>query len=218
MGLADKVIITSDKLRIDVTVVMSWFESPINKTIAHMKKLLSEDKMKAVKQILIVGGFGECKLVQEKIRRQFQNKTVIVPNEAGLAVLKGAVRFGHLPQLVSSRVMKYTYGVGIGVVLENVQKSQSDPDSDDESNSDSDVSENSYSGTAHTEAHFDEQSFFENNSDEQSDSDVSEHSYSGIAYTETYFDEQSVFDNDSHSAEHSKYNSEPNVEKFIYCR
>ncbi|KAH3808091.1 hypothetical protein DPMN_136441 [Dreissena polymorpha] len=37
---------------------------------------------------------------------------VIVPEVAGLAVLKGAVMFGNKPDIISSRVMNYTYGIG----------------------------------------------------------------------------------------------------------
>lgn len=49
--------------------------------------------------------------MQEAIRKVFSNKRLVVPDEAGLAVLKGAVRFGCLPDVVKSRIMKYTYGI-----------------------------------------------------------------------------------------------------------
>jgi len=65
--------------------------------------------MKDVDTILLVGGFGECKLVQKAVTKAVGRRTVIVPDEAGLAVLKGAVKFGHQPRLVSSRRVKYTY-------------------------------------------------------------------------------------------------------------
>ncbi|XP_045176740.1 heat shock 70 kDa protein 12A-like [Mercenaria mercenaria] len=142
MSLNDKVTFTSDKLRLDVSIVRGWFRVPINEIIVHMKNLLAEEKMKNVKKILLVGGFGECQLVQENLRSQLQNKTVIVPNEAGLAVLKGAVRFGHLPNIVSSRVMKYTYGVAVVVVNDSDSQSGSDAENkssdDDEHCDDSD--------------------------------------------------------------------------------
>ncbi|XP_060603716.1 heat shock 70 kDa protein 12B-like [Ruditapes philippinarum] len=130
MGLADKVTFSSDKLRLDVSIVRGWFEAPLNEIVAHVKHLLVERKMKYVQRILLVGGFGECQLVHEEMKRNIPNKTIIIPNEAGLAVLKGAVRFGHMPNVVSSRVMKYTYGVS--VVRINVKESL--PDSDNEDN------------------------------------------------------------------------------------
>jgi len=66
--------------------------------------------MQNVNTILLVGGFAECKLVQEAVKKAPESRTVIIPEDAGLAVLKGAVRLGHQPRLVSSRCVKYTYG------------------------------------------------------------------------------------------------------------
>jgi hypothetical protein len=39
------------------------------------------------------------------------NQTLIIPQEAGLAVLKGAVLFGFEPRIISTRICKATYGV-----------------------------------------------------------------------------------------------------------
>jgi hypothetical protein len=36
---------------------------------------------------------------------------VIVPEDAELAVLKGAVLFGHKPDYIAARIARYTYGV-----------------------------------------------------------------------------------------------------------
>lgn len=43
----------------------------------------------------MVGGFSECEIVQDAIRKAFPECRVVVPHEAGLAVLIGAVLFGH---------------------------------------------------------------------------------------------------------------------------
>lgn len=126
MGLADKVTFTGDKLRLDVSIVQDWFEAPINEIVAHVQHLLAEIKMKNVQRILLVGGFGECQLVHDNLKRNIPNKSIIIPNEPGLAVLKGAVRFGHMPNVVSSRVMKYTYGVSVVTVDDTESLSDSD--------------------------------------------------------------------------------------------
>ncbi|WAR11815.1 HS12B-like protein, partial [Mya arenaria] len=110
MKLTDEVAFRKDKLRVSARIVMSWFSESIKKTTQHMINLLSERKMKKVSTILLVGGYGECKLVHDSVKREIGNKNIIIPQDAGLAVLKGAVRFGHLPGLVTSRVVKYTYG------------------------------------------------------------------------------------------------------------
>ena len=58
-----------------------------------------------------VGGFSESPLLQDAIRKAFPDCQVIVPQEAGLAVLRGAVVFGYNPKAIDSRIAKYTYGV-----------------------------------------------------------------------------------------------------------
>jgi hypothetical protein len=46
----------------------------------------------------MVGGFSECELVQDAIRDKIgTSMKLIIPVEAGLAVLKGAVLFGLQP-------------------------------------------------------------------------------------------------------------------------
>ncbi|CAC5413741.1 unnamed protein product [Mytilus coruscus] len=59
----------------------------------------------------MVGGFSECNLLQNEIRKSFPGKRIIIPKDAGLSVLKGAVLFGHRPDYIKSRIMSRTYGV-----------------------------------------------------------------------------------------------------------
>jgi hypothetical protein len=54
----------------------------------------------------------ECELVQDAIRNKIGSSIkLIIPEDAGLAVLKGAVLFGHQPKIVSRRIAKITYGI-----------------------------------------------------------------------------------------------------------
>ncbi|WAR11768.1 HS12B-like protein [Mya arenaria] len=87
MKITNGIAFQGDKLRVSADTVRSWFSDSIDQTTHHMISILSDAIMK-------------------KIR----NKNIIIPQEAGLAVLKGAVRFGHMPGLVTSRIVKFTYG------------------------------------------------------------------------------------------------------------
>ncbi|CAG2194320.1 unnamed protein product [Mytilus edulis] len=49
-------------------------------------------------------------MLQEAIKSAFQSKTVIIPEDAGLAVLKGAVQFGFNPKVIVLRIIRYTHG------------------------------------------------------------------------------------------------------------
>ncbi|WAR14080.1 HS12A-like protein, partial [Mya arenaria] len=100
-----------DKLQFDTAIFKAWFERPIDLLMRHLKSLLAEPKMRSVHTVILVGGFGESPYVQRRIKSEITGVRLIVPSEAGLTVLKGAVRFGLNPDIVSSRIMKYTYGV-----------------------------------------------------------------------------------------------------------
>ncbi|XP_060596211.1 heat shock 70 kDa protein 12B-like [Ruditapes philippinarum] len=111
LGLSGMVTFTGDKMRVDVSVVKQWFEAPINSVIEHVQNILAKQNMQKVETILLVGGFGECELVKYIIQRELKYKEIITPEEAGLVVLKGAVRFGHYQDTVRSRIMTHTYGM-----------------------------------------------------------------------------------------------------------
>ncbi|XP_053399848.1 heat shock 70 kDa protein 12A-like [Mercenaria mercenaria] len=110
-GFEDKVAIKGDKMRIDVKIFREFFTESIESIIAHVGDILQSPRSSDASTILMVGGFSESPLVQETIRRAFPEKTLVIPHDAGTAVLKGAVMYGHQPKIVAARVSKFTYGI-----------------------------------------------------------------------------------------------------------
>jgi molecular chaperone DnaK (HSP70) len=100
-----------DKLRITHERFTRMFSVACDNIVEHIKRLLSQ-KAKGTNTILMVGGFSESLLLQDKIRCSFPDMRIVVPYEAGLAVLRGAVLYGHDPKTISVRVARCTYGVG----------------------------------------------------------------------------------------------------------
>lgn len=105
-----------DRLRIKS--FETFFETACDRIINHLKNLFQSPKVEDVDKILMVGGFSESCILQEAIRNAFPNCHIIVPKEAGLAVLRGAVMLGLYPQTVTSRVARLTYGVDINAVFD----------------------------------------------------------------------------------------------------
>ncbi|XP_076111534.1 heat shock 70 kDa protein 12A-like [Mytilus galloprovincialis] len=103
------------KMRINPKIIKDIFNPTIQSIVTLMKEICDREQSFEVSQILLVGGFSECSLVQDAIKRAFPDKRIINPDEAGLAVLKGACLFGHKPDYIISRVMQYTYGTGISL-------------------------------------------------------------------------------------------------------
>lgn len=82
-------------MRIDIDLYQSFFD-PVNEKIVHcIREILSKAEVIETKVILMVGGFSECEIVQDAIRKAFPECRVVVPHQAGLDVLIGAVLFGH---------------------------------------------------------------------------------------------------------------------------
>lgn len=110
-NLSGNVTFAGDKMRVEAEVVKSLFDETNSTIVHHIKTLLSDPVANGVSSILMVGGFSESAMLREAVQSAFQNLRVIVPNEAGLAVLKGAVIFGHNSNVIVSRIVKYTYGL-----------------------------------------------------------------------------------------------------------
>lgn len=98
-------------MRVDISIVKRMFQEPVDSVIEHVDNLLREPAVKGCSAIIMVGGFSESPMLQETVKTKFPNLKIIVPEEAGLAVLKGAVIYGHRPAIISARISKYTWGV-----------------------------------------------------------------------------------------------------------
>lgn len=92
---AHKMTWHTDKLRMEAGLFKELFREPINMLVEHLQQLMSKDNLSDVSTLLMVGGFSESPIMQDAIMKAFPAKRVIVPVDAGLAVLKGAVLFGH---------------------------------------------------------------------------------------------------------------------------
>ncbi|CAG2199170.1 unnamed protein product [Mytilus edulis] len=112
---AKEIYLKGAKMRINPKIIKDIFNPTIQSIVTLMKEICDREQSFEVSQILLVGGFSECSLVQDAIKRAFPDKRIINPDEAGLAVLKGACLFGHKPDYIISRVMQYTYGTGISL-------------------------------------------------------------------------------------------------------
>lgn len=86
---------TRDKMRIDKDLFQSLFNPLCEKIVYNVKQTLSNPEVKGSKAILMVGCFSESTILQNAVKKAFPECLVVVPHKARLAVLKGAVLFGH---------------------------------------------------------------------------------------------------------------------------
>lgn len=109
----DLVRYKNKKLFIQPSLFKTFFQEATDGIIKCISDVLKHDSCAKVSDIIMVGGFSESKVIQRSLKRKFNSLRFFIPDEPGLAVLKGAVYFGHLPNAISIRVSRYTYGVQI---------------------------------------------------------------------------------------------------------
>ncbi|XP_053374609.1 heat shock 70 kDa protein 12A-like [Mercenaria mercenaria] len=106
-----KVEFVYDKMKFTADVFKHLFQKSNSKTIRHVKSIMEESPVYNLKAILMVGGYSESPMLQHAVRNAFSFLEIIIPNEASSAILRGALICGHRSELISERVLKYTYGV-----------------------------------------------------------------------------------------------------------
>lgn len=111
--LKDKVKWAGDKIKVNADILKSWFDESCTNTVKHIQKQFKTKAGADVNTILLVGGFSESSMLQSHLRENFKDKRIIIPEEAGLVVLKGAVIFGHNPVTIISRIAKCSYGIRV---------------------------------------------------------------------------------------------------------
>lgn len=100
-----------EKIIFAASIVDDIFKTVVGKIAEHMKLILKEPKADGIETVILVGGFARSDFVYEYIKNEFSDKEVIIPNDPDLAVLKGAVSFGHSDGIIEMRVCDYTYGI-----------------------------------------------------------------------------------------------------------
>lgn len=104
-----KVSTVGDKVRIDKNLIESFFTSTTETIVRQIRQVLNSVP-RELNTILLVGGFAQSTFVYRDIKAAFPEKNIVSFEDSDLAVLKGAVLFGHKPSIITSRITRYAYG------------------------------------------------------------------------------------------------------------
>ncbi|KAK3601031.1 hypothetical protein CHS0354_029251 [Potamilus streckersoni] len=106
----DKIQFAGDKALIDPEIFYGLFEPVAEKIVEHVKNILHTRHGSQVALLLMVGGFSESKFIQKIIKREFQSDTmdVLIPEDPGVSVIKGAIVFAREEKLLAFRVRDVT--------------------------------------------------------------------------------------------------------------
>ncbi|VDI63360.1 Hypothetical predicted protein [Mytilus galloprovincialis] len=106
-----KIKFKKSKLCLSPEVFEDLYADIVLNVTQEIGKILNHPRCKDVSAILMVGGFSESEILQLEIKNAFPDLQFFIPMEGGLAVLKGAVIFGHNPRTFGTRLCNFTYGV-----------------------------------------------------------------------------------------------------------
>ena len=110
-GEKDVKLKNNEYLSLSSEVMKRLFVPVIEDIKKHLRFLQRNPQLSKVKTMLLVGGFADSALLQKEIRSEFSRKSrVLIPNNAGIAIVQGAVMFGKKPSKITERVMRTTYG------------------------------------------------------------------------------------------------------------
>ncbi|XP_074964331.1 heat shock 70 kDa protein 12A isoform X2 [Phalacrocorax aristotelis] len=101
-------------LRMSPDAMNALFKPTIDQIIQHLSDVFDKPEVTNVKFLFLVGGFAESPLLQQAVQSAFGSRCrVIIPQDVGLTILKGAVLFGLDPAVIKVRRSPLTYGVGV---------------------------------------------------------------------------------------------------------
>ncbi|XP_072543675.1 heat shock 70 kDa protein 12B isoform X2 [Salminus brasiliensis] len=101
-------------LRLTTEAMNELFQPTISNIIKHIGNLMQKEEVKGVRFLFLVGGFAESPMLQRAVQNALgQQCRIIIPQDVGLTILKGAVLFGLDPTVVRVRRCPLTYGVGV---------------------------------------------------------------------------------------------------------
>ncbi|XP_019861153.1 PREDICTED: heat shock 70 kDa protein 12B-like [Amphimedon queenslandica] len=113
----------NESLTIGYDLLEEVFQSTINKILVCVRAAFDEIKPIGVDTVYLVGGFGGCKFVSQKIQgsiaqhRNMLYDNIVCPVQPDLAVVSGAVMWRKDPNIIQSRVADATYGVAVAPVF-----------------------------------------------------------------------------------------------------
>ena len=97
----------STLLRVSPDICLEWYEPTISSTVELVRELHTKHHVEA---LFVVGGFAKCKILFQRLEKEFPALQLLIPKDPGFAIIKGAVRYGPL-KAIASRTSYATYGV-----------------------------------------------------------------------------------------------------------
>ncbi|KAJ3604316.1 hypothetical protein NHX12_029057 [Muraenolepis orangiensis] len=101
-------------LRLTQEAMNELFQPTISSIVRHIEELMAKPEVGGVRFLFLVGGFAESPMLQQAVQNALGRACrIIIPQDVGLTILKGAVLFGLDPTVVRVRRCPLSYGVAV---------------------------------------------------------------------------------------------------------
>ncbi|CAC5365025.1 unnamed protein product [Mytilus coruscus] len=108
---SEKISLKGEHMSFLRSILLSLFAPVGDRISKEIRKVIEKDLQ--INMILLAGGLSKSPLIVKNIEDSFKGMKIIkLPEEypADLAVVTGAVLYGHRPHFITSRITEYTYG------------------------------------------------------------------------------------------------------------
>ena len=114
----DKVEFEFGKLVFKGEILRRMMNSSLEEIISYVTEVANNVKAlgQPINAVVLVGGFASSDFMNDEMKAIIQDRLRILvkrPTHCELAVLRGAVLFGHNEKILTSRVVRMTYGIGV---------------------------------------------------------------------------------------------------------
>ncbi|KAL3878916.1 hypothetical protein ACJMK2_031242 [Sinanodonta woodiana] len=106
-------VFKGNKLCLNQSIMRGFFDRSIKSVCDHLQTFHEDNEKYGISVALLVGGFAESPMLSGAIRENCSSWKVLVPDDASLTVLKGAVLYGYDQSVIVYRIARYTYGVAV---------------------------------------------------------------------------------------------------------
>lgn len=104
---------TGGRLVISTSIIKDMINQVAVSIKNHIEDILKEIGIKSLDAILMVGGFSNSGIVLEEMKKLVNQVPLIVPANAELSIVMGAVLFGWTSSVIRVRKSRMTYGISV---------------------------------------------------------------------------------------------------------
>lgn len=97
----NKLVLVNDRMRIDRELIVKFISKVASDIVQDIKYALKKAKTVEIRTFIVVGGFSNSYVIRDTLKREFPDvETIYPPFDVDLAVVKGAVLYGHNPYYI----------------------------------------------------------------------------------------------------------------------